>query len=275
MAGPPDVASAAIAAPLAGLVAVVTGGSGHIGAALTATMARAGAQVVVADIDAERAGEHAAALVSSGLEALAVEVDIASDESVSAAFDTVKEHFGGVDILVNNAAPSRVIAADAPVLDIDLATWDAVQTVMVRGALLCARHALPQMIARGGGSIVNVGSVHAHAGDPGLSAYPAAKAALGGLTRVLATQYGHLGVRCNTVTLGTIPYPFMTEQTRRGKVRHQLVKRDGLPADVANLVAFLVSPGASFLTGADFLADGGLLAHLPAYADASPPATAG
>lgn len=262
------MASEAPAAPLAGLVAVVTGGSGHIGAALTAAMARQGAQVVVADIDAERAGSHAAALVSGGGSALAVEVDIASDESVAAAFETVKEHFGGTDILVNNAAPSRIIAADAPVLDLDLATWDAVQAVMVRGALLCARHALPQMIARGGGSIVNIGSVHSRAGDPGMTAYPAAKAALGGLTKVLATQYGHLGVRCNTVTLGTIPYPFMSAETRRGKVRHQLVKRDGQPTDVASLVAFLVSPAASFLTGADYLADGGLLAHLPAYADA-------
>jgi NAD(P)-dependent dehydrogenase (short-subunit alcohol dehydrogenase family) len=231
-------------------------------------MARQGAKVVVADIDAERAGEQAAALARDGLEALAVEVDIASDASVAAAFDAVREHFGGADILVNNAAPAKVIAADAPVLDIDLATWDAVQAVMIRGAVLCARHALPQMIERGGGSIVNVGSVHARAGDLGMTAYPVAKAALGGLTRVLATQYGHLGVRCNTVTLGTIPYPFMTAETRRGKVRHQLVKRDGRPADVANLVAFLVSPAASFLTGADYLADGGLLAHLPAYADA-------
>jgi NAD(P)-dependent dehydrogenase (short-subunit alcohol dehydrogenase family) len=256
------------ATPLAGLVAVVTGGCGHIGAALTQTMARQGARVVVADIDAERAGAHAAALASGGGDTLAVRVDIASDESVGAAFETVRAHFGGTDILVNNAAPSRVIAADAPALDIDLATWDTALAVMVRGALLCARHALPQMIARGGGSIVNIGSVHAHGGDLGMTAYPAAKAALGGLTKVLATQYGHLGVRCNTVTLGTIPYPFMSEQTRRGKVRHQLVKRDGLPADVASLVAFLVSPAASFLTGADYLADGGLLAHLPAYADA-------
>lgn len=262
------MAGTANAAPLAGLVAVVTGGSGHIGTALSTTLARAGARVAVADIDAEQARAQAAALVSGGYEALAVEVDIASEESVGAAFAAVHEHFGGTDILVNNAAPSRVVAADAPVLDIDLATWDAVHTVLVRGALLCARHALPDMIARGGGSIVNVGSVHAHAGDLGLTAYPAAKAALGGLTRVLATQYGHLGVRCNTVTLGTIPYPFMSEQTRQGKVRHQLVKREGQPADVANLVAFLVSPAASFLTGADYVADGGLLAHLPAYADA-------
>jgi len=241
---------------LDGLVAVVTGGNGHIGSALCATLAHQGARVVVADIN-----------VAGAVGDLALEVDIASDESVSAAFAAVEERFGGTDILVNNAAPSRIVAGDAPVVDIDLATWDAVQTVMVRGAMLCARHALPSMIARGGGSIVNVSSVHAHAGDRKLSAYPVAKAALGGLTRALATQYGHHGVRCNTVTLGTIPYPFMTVETRAGKVRHQLVKRDGLPADVANLVAFLVSPAASFLTGADYLADGGLLAHLPAYAD--------
>jgi NAD(P)-dependent dehydrogenase (short-subunit alcohol dehydrogenase family) len=234
---------------------------------MTATMAEQGARVVVADLDGERARAHAERLAAAGFDSLAVRVDVASEDSVAAAVGQVVDRFGGIDILVNNAAPSRLIATDAPVLDLALSTWDALHAVVVRGALICARHALPHLVARGGGSIVNIASIHAHAGDPDLSAYPVAKAALLGLTRVLATQYGRAGVRCNSVTLGTIPYPSMSEQARQNKVRHQLVPRVGQPADAANLVAFLASPAASFLTGTDVVADGGVLAHLPSYAD--------
>lgn len=254
-------------APLDGLVAVVTGGAGHLGAAMTTTLAAQGAKVVVADLDGRRAAGHAAALANDGFESLGVEVDVASDSSVAAAFAAITQRFGGVDVLVNNAAPMRLVARDAPVLDVDLATWDAVQDVVVRGALICCRHALPLLVARGGGSIVNVASIHAHAGDPDLTAYPVAKAALLGLTRQVATQYGRSGVRCNSVTLGTIPYPAMSGEARRGRMGRQLIQREGLPADAANLVAFLAGPASSFLTGTDVVADGGVLAHLPSPAD--------
>jgi NAD(P)-dependent dehydrogenase (short-subunit alcohol dehydrogenase family) len=250
-------------APLAGLVAVVTGGAGHLGAAVTATMARQGAKVVVADLDGRRAADHAAALAKDGLESLAVEVDVASDSSVAAAFAAVTGCFGGVDVLVNNAAPMRFVARDAPVLEVDLGTWDAVQDVVVRGALLCCRHALPLLVQRGGGSIVNVGSIHAHSGDPDLTAYPVAKAALLGLTRQVATQYGRFGVRCNSVSLGMIPYPAMSAAARQARMGRQLIQREGRPADAASLVAFLAGPASAFITGADVVADGGVLAHLP------------
>lgn len=230
-------------------------------------MARQGAKVVVADIDADRAHAHAQALTDDGHDSIAVEVDVASETSIDAAFTAVAERFNGVDILVNNAAPSRLIRDDAPALDVDLTTWDAINDVIVRGALRCSRHALRSFLQRGGGSIVNIASIHAHAGDPDLTAYPVAKAALVGLTRVLATQYGRQGVRCNSVTLGTIPFPSMSAEARKNKTRHQLLAREGLPADAASLVAFLASPAASFVTGADFVADGGVLAHLPSYAD--------
>jgi NAD(P)-dependent dehydrogenase (short-subunit alcohol dehydrogenase family) len=255
------------AAPQAGLVAVVTGGAGHLGAMMTATMAKQGAKVVVADLDGGRAADHADALARGGLESLAVEVDVASDVSVAAAFAAITAHFGGVDILVNNAAPMRLVARDAPILEVDLATWDAVQNVVVRGALLCCRHALPLLVQRGGGSIVNVGSIHAHSGDSDLTAYPVAKAALLGLTRQVATQYGQLGVRCNSVSLGMIPHPAMSASARQARMGRQLIQREGRPADAANLVAFLAGPASSFLTGADVVADGGVLAHLPAHTD--------
>lgn len=253
--------------PLDGLVAVVTGGAGHLGSAMTARMARQGAQVVVADIDGERAGAHADALTEDGLDAVGLALDVASAASVADALATTFNRFGGVDVLVNNAAPSPLIRQDAPAAAIDITIWDALQAVVVRGALLCAQAVLPSMIKRGGGSIINIASIHAHSGDADLTAYPVAKAALIGLTRTLATQYGRFGVRCNSVTVGTIPFPAMSAEARQSKVRHQLLAREGRPEDVANVVAFLASPASGFMTGADLRADGGVLAHLPSYAD--------
>ena len=255
--------------PMAGLVAVVTGGAGHLGAAMTASMAECGAAVVVADLDADRAAAHAQMLTRDGFDALPIQLDVASEESVNSGFDLVVARYGGVDVLVNNAAPSSRIAEDNPVLDVALDTWDTIVNVILRGALLCVRRAVPLMTARGGGSIVNISSIHAHGGSRDLSAYPVAKSALLGLTRVVATQYGRSGVRCNSVTLGTIPYPFRSAPARQKRLRHQLLAREGVPADAASLVAFLASPQSGFLTGAEFVADGGVLAHLPSYGDSA------
>lgn len=253
--------------PLDGLVALVTGGAGHLGSAMTTKLAERGARVVVADVDAERAADHAATMTNRGLDAMAVELDVATEISVDSAFSEAEHRYGGIDVLVNNAAPSRLIAQDSAARDLDLDIWDAIFDVIVRGALLCIRRALPHMTDRGAGAVVNIASIHALAGDADLTAYPTAKAALIGLSRTVATQYGRYGVRSNSITLGTIPFPTMTDAARRSKVRHQLVGREGVPADVANLVAFLASPESSFLTGANYLAEGGVLAHLPSYAD--------
>ncbi len=175
---------------LQGLVAVVTGGAGHLGSEMAATLARHGARVAIADIDDARARRSARrGWRHEGLDALAVAMDIASETSVGAGFAAVADRFGGVDILVNNAMPPAV-AQDGPVCDLSLAAWDALLGCGLGGALLCSRHAIPMMAERGGGSIVNVASVHAHAGDANLTAYPVTKAALLGLTRATATQYG-------------------------------------------------------------------------------------
>jgi NAD(P)-dependent dehydrogenase (short-subunit alcohol dehydrogenase family) len=234
---------------------------------MTAQLAAHGARVVVADVDGAQAVEHAQHLTERGADVLGVELDIGSEASVTTAFSSVNDRFGGVDILVNNAFPARAVAHDAPAADVDLETWDAVLHVGLRGALLCSRAAIARFLLRGGGTIVNISAVHAHRGDPQLTAYPVAKAGLLALTRAIATQYGRFGVRCNSVSLGTIPYPFQSEEWRTAKLRHQLVGRAGLPEDAANVVAFLASPASSFVTGADLVADGGVLAHLPAYAD--------
>ena len=202
-----------------------------------------------------------------GLDALALEVDIASEQSVATGFLAIAEHYGGLDVLVNNAGPTGFTGTDAPVLDIPLATWEGTLQVVLGGALLCSCQAIPMLVDRGGGSIINVASIHAHAGDPDLTAYPVAKAGLLGLTRAIATQYGRQGVRSNSVSFGTIPSPQMSAEFRQQRVKHQLVGREGQPSDAANLVAFLASPASSFITGTDVVADGGALAYLPSYAD--------
>jgi NAD(P)-dependent dehydrogenase (short-subunit alcohol dehydrogenase family) len=259
---------AATEGELAGLVAIVTGGGGRLGGEMAKELARRGASVAVADIDGARAEARAASVRDAGGAGMAVQVDIGDETSVDAAFDAVATRFGGLDVLVNNAAPTALVADDAPLAQIDVVTWDAMLRGILRGTMLCSRRAIPMLSARGGGSIVNIASIHAHAGDPELTAYPVAKAGLLGITRAVATQYGSVGIRCNTITLGTYLPRTAPEAWRERKVAHQLVPRDGLPADAANAVAFLASPAASFITGADLAVDGGLLAHLPSYADA-------
>jgi NAD(P)-dependent dehydrogenase (short-subunit alcohol dehydrogenase family) len=253
--------------PLAGLVALVTGGAGHLGSEITRTMGARGAAIVVADIDGARADAHAESLAREGCASLAVEMDVTSERSVTAAFSTTFERFGGVDVVVNNAAPGHAIRKDGAAGDLSLDTLEDVLRGTLGGALLCTQQAIPSFLERGGGAVVNIAAVHAHAGDPDLTAYPAAKAALVQFTRSVATQYGHLGIRCNSVSPGTIPYPDSPEDWRAHKMRHQLVPRSGQPIDVAHVVAFLAEPASSFVTGVDLVADGGMLAHLPTYAD--------
>jgi NAD(P)-dependent dehydrogenase (short-subunit alcohol dehydrogenase family) len=252
---------------LDGLVAFVTGGGGRLGGAMSRVLAERGASVIVADLDGPRAKREAQAILDCGLEAFAVQVDVAVEESVAAALDAGTTHFGALDVLVNNAAPTNLVAEDAPVAALDLATWDRMMRGILRGSLVCAQQAIPLLLSRGGGSIINIASIHAHAGDPELTAYPVAKAGLLGLTRAIATQYGETGIRCNTVTLGTFPTSSTPAHWRERKVAHQLLPREGLPADAANAVAFLASPASSFITGTDVCVDGGLLAHLSSSTD--------
>jgi len=252
---------------LAGQVAFVTGGAGRIGSEIARTLAARGAAVVVADINGARAAERAAELVESGRAAFGVEVDIASADSIDAAFAAAVAHFGEIDVLVNNAAPTSLVRDEGAVLDVPLDLWETMMAVVLRGAFLCSRQVLGHFVEQNAGVIVNVASIHAYAGSRDITAYAVAKAGLLGLTRATATQYGRYGIRCNSVSPGTIPSSAVSEEWRRMKTRHQLIPREGRTEDVAQVVAFLASPEASFLTGGDYPVEGGLLAHLPGYAD--------
>lgn len=253
----------------AGQVAIVTGGASGIGEATCRRLVAEGAQVVVADINRERAAALAAEL---GPRADAHQFDAADVASIEALVHRTAERFGRVDVLHNNAALSspEIHARDRNAIDIDFDTWDLVMGVNVRGYLAGCKYVLPIMLAQGGGAIVNTASTGGFAGDNTRMAYSVSKAAIIGLTRQIATHYGQRGVRCNAVAPGLV----LTPGTRGAAAsviqvmeRHLLVPEIGEPADIAALVCFLASAEARYVNGQTYIADGGMLAHNPAMAD--------
>jgi meso-butanediol dehydrogenase/(S,S)-butanediol dehydrogenase/diacetyl reductase len=242
-------------------VAIVTGAGSGIGREVARRLAAEGARVVVADRAGDRAEEVAREIAAAGGQALATRTDVSAAGEVAAMAAAAREAFGPADVLVNNAA----IARGDDVLQIDEATWDEQLAVDLKGAYLCAREALPAMIERRRGAIVNVATVNALSalGD---DAYSAAKAGLISLTRSLAVRYGRHGVRANAVAPGTIRTPVWRERLEKDpQVFEKLAAwyplgRVGEPEDVANAVLFLASDEAAWITGVVLRVDGGLLA---------------
>ncbi|KWV52328.1 short-chain dehydrogenase [Rhizobium altiplani] len=254
-----------------GKVAVVTGAGAGIGKACALAIAREGGRVVVADIDDSAATACTAQIAAETGHALTLAVDIADAQAVAALFETAERHFGGIDLLVNNASAMHLTPRDRAILDLDLAVWDQTMATNLRGTLLCCRQAIPRMIARGGGAIVNMSSCQGLSGDTALTSYAASKAAMNMLSISLATQYGRAQIRCNAVAPGLIMterlLAKLDERLQRQLHRHQLLAHVGRPEDVAALVVFLLSDDAAFITGQVVCIDGGMLAHLPTYAD--------
>jgi NAD(P)-dependent dehydrogenase (short-subunit alcohol dehydrogenase family) len=258
---------------LDGKVAVVIGSATGIGAGSAKKLAERGAAVVLADIAIETARERAAEIVASGGRAVAVACDVRDEGDVERAIQTAVETFGGLDILHNNAAAMHLVGDDGPVATETAEHWDETFAVNLRGQMFGCKHAIPAMIARGGGSIINTSSASGVLGDLRLSAYGAAKSAINQLTREVATQYGRSGIRCNAVLPGLIEVDRpagrgMTPEERARLVDHHVLPFVGRAEDVANAVAFLASDDARFITGALLAVDGGLTTHQPTYADA-------
>ena len=254
---------------VAGKVAIVTGGASGIGRATAETLAREGAAVVIADTDLERANEVARAVEAAGGRALARRVDVSEEADWIALVAETAEAFGGLHVLHNNAAitaPSHQ-SRDASLLDLAVEVWDATLAVDLRGAMLGCKHAVPRMIASGGGSIINTSSSAALAGDLTLTAYAAAKGGLNSLTRSVATAFGKQGIRCNAVSPALIRSPSLTANVSREVValleQQCLTPRMGTPQDVANVVLFLAGDESAFVTGQVISVDGGALSHLP------------
>ena len=178
--------------------------------------------------------------------------------------------YGGLDILHNNAAATHLAATDdLPVGAADPDVWDDTMRVNLRGSMVAIQAAVPHMVARGGGSVINTSSGAGLTGDLGNPAYGASKAALISLTRYVATEFGKQGIRCNAISPG---YIVIAEKPGRDAVnatmlRHALTPRLGRPEDIAALVVFLASDESAFITGQNICVDGGMLAHQPFVAD--------
>lgn len=251
-------------------VALVTGGGGGIGRVTALRLAAEGAAVVVFDIAPDAAEGTVAAILAQGGRAAACVGSVTSEADIAAALRRGEEQFGGLDVLVNNAA-----FTDKPTLaDVTPADWDREFDVTLRGAWLFARAALPLLGARGRGAMVNIGSVNGllYLGNP---AYSAAKAGLLSLTRSLAVEYGPRGVRTNMVSPGSIRTNHITWTLRQQRdpgifeklARWYPVGRVGRPEDIAAAVCFLAADEAGFVNGANLVVDGGLTAGMPVMAD--------
>lgn len=240
-------------------VAVITGGGGALGAGIAEGLAQAGAAVVIADVKTDAAQQVAAAIQVQGGRALAVVCDVADSASVAAMVEQAVATFGGVDILVNNAAiyPAR------PWTEISEAEWDRVFAVNIKGYYLCARAVYPSMKARGGGAIINISSITFFLGKwDRLLDYVSTKGAVVGFTKALARELGLEGIRVNCIAPGAFPTDAEKihpdpEGYNHFVLENQAIKRRGTPMDMAKAVLFFASDLSDFVTGQSLLVDGG------------------
>lgn len=250
---------------LSGKVTIVTGASVGLGRAVAARFAREGASVVAADIDEPHGEGLVAQLRSEGHDAMFVRTDVSQECAVEALYDATFSRYGKLDVLYSNAAvllPGR----DLPIHEISLETWDYVMSVNLRGAFLCAKHAVSPMMQNGGGSVIFLGSPTGLVGcAPALTAYSTSKAAIMGLTRVMAAAYARHNVRVNSIVPGTMDTPMNAYILADAAVREQYreavpVGRLGTPNDIEGIALFLASDESAYCTGGLYMCDGGLTA---------------
>jgi len=249
-------------ARLSGRTAVVTGAARGIGAAEAIRLAQDGANVAVLDLSAEACQETVEAIEATGAEALAVACDVSNEEQVEKAFDAVAEKFGGVHILVNNAGLLR----DNLSFKMTESDWDTVLDVHLKGSFLCSRAAQKYMVEQEYGKIVMTSSIVA-LGNKGQANYSAAKAGLQALARTLALELGRFNVNVNAVAPGWIETEMTKEAAERvGMTMDDMkerfaknipLKRFGRVDDIANVVSFLVSDEAAYISGETIYVAGG------------------
>ena len=244
---------------VAGKAAIVTGAASGIGRATAQVLAREGASVCIADVDAAGGRQVADEIAASGGEAIFVRTDVGARADVIEMFGRTEEAFGRVDIVHNNAIWFRLGTAT----ELDERDWDGTLNIGLKAIFLAAKYGIPLMRKTGGGTIINTGSVHSLVSFATATAYDAAKAGVLGLTRTLAIDYGP-EIRVCAVLPGAILTPLWNgapEEDRRRFAQMVPAKRLGTGEDVANAVLFLASDEASFITGTALTVDGGLLAR--------------
>jgi len=248
---------------LDGKVIIVAGGATGIGAATALKLSQAGAAVIIGDVNLQGAENVAAQINRGGGRALAVNCDISNDQSVAAMVKAAADSWGGLDGIHINAADLSIIAEDTDALSIPMNIFDRTLAVDLRGHLLCTRHALPQLLKRGGGALIYTSSDAAFMGEPIRLAYGVAKAGINALMRHVASRWGKQGIRANAVSPGFILTETATanvgEQERKLLSEATRSPRLGKPEDIAGAVVFLMSQEGEWINGQTISVNGGIL----------------
>ena len=247
---------------LAGKVALVTGGGSGIGRASTLGFAREGAHVVVADVDSEGGAETVRQVTAAGGTARFVRADVSQAAEVDRLVSGIVEAEGRLDCAHNNAG---IVGARVPTADYPEEVWDQLMSINLKGVWLCMKAEIRQMLAQGGGVIVNTASVAGLDGFPGHVAYSASKHGVLGLTKTAAREYARAGIRINAVCPGFIQTPMLDRSVEgNAKLAAQIAHaaplgRVGTPEEVAAAVIWLCTPATTYITGHGLVIDGGIL----------------
>jgi NAD(P)-dependent dehydrogenase (short-subunit alcohol dehydrogenase family) len=247
-------------------VAVITGAASGIGLATAERLAEFGAKVALLDINKERGKEAASRIVNAGDNAIFFKCDVTSEEDCINVTAEIKEKFGRIDILFNNAGVTR----RKNVVDLEEKDWDLVLDVNLKGIYLLSKHIIPIMAAGGGGSIINTGSGWGLKGGDNAVAYCAAKGGVVNLTRAMAIDHGKQNIRVNSINPGDTDTPLLRDEGHQLGIEERTflqfsavgrpLERLGTPQDIANAVLFLASDLSTWITGAAIVVDGGGIA---------------
>ena len=246
---------------LDGKVAVVTGASKGIGEAIAHALAAQGAQVVVSSRKQAAVDEVAEAIQKAGGEAIGVAAHMGETEQVQTLVDATLRTYGGVDIIVNNAAANPVYG---PVQNTGAGAFDKIMDVNLKGPLELCKRALPSMRERGGASVINISSIGGLKPEPGIGVYSASKAALISLTQAMAQDWGAMGIRANAICPGLIKTKFSeamwgNEALTERFINQLPIKRLGEPEDLVGTAVFLASDASAYCTGGVYMVDGGYI----------------